>query len=185
MNITSHIKSYLNKADKARPILKTIQHKNNHQFISNGYSLFVFNKHIESLDALAQTSDEQSINYLAILDSKNGSFESLTSEYKFVFENIKKYVNWCKIIDSTKKQFFIPLDERVFDVKILLDFIKLNIDDFDNIKYLKINDVNKSLKPIHLISDSMESLILPIRASKEMKNEIINDFNNFKKEIKI
>ena len=62
---------------------------------------------------------------------------------------------------------------------------KLNIDDFDNIKYLKINDVNKGLKPIHLISDSMESLILPIRASKEMKNEIINDFNNFKKEIEI
>lgn len=186
-NLFSQVKSYLNKADKARPILRTIQHKNNHQFICNGYSLFVFNKYIQSLDALAQASDEQSINYLAILDSKNGSFESLTSEYKFVFENLKKYIDWCKAInlDKDNKDTFIPLDGRIFDANLLLDFVKLNTDDFDNIKYLKIvDDVDKHLKPIHLISDSMESLILPYRASEEFKNKTIDNFNNFKIQLK-
>lgn len=186
-NLFSQVKSYLNKADKSRPILRTIQHKNNHQFICNGYSLFVFNKHIESLDALAQASDEQSINYLAILDSKNGSFESLTSEYKFVFENLKKYIDWCKAInlDKDNNGTFIPLDGRIFDANLLLDFVKLNTDDFDNIKYLKIfDDVDKHLKPIHLISDSMESLILPYRASEEFKNKTIDNFNNFKIQLK-
>ena len=34
--------------------------------------------------------------------------------------------------------------------------------------------------PIHLISDSMESLILPYRADEEFKNKTIDNFNNFK-----
>ena len=92
INLLTQVKSYLNKADNTRPILRTIQHKNNHQFICNGYSLFVFNKHIESLDMLPQTIDELSINYKFLLNYNKGNFETITPEYKFVFENLKKYM---------------------------------------------------------------------------------------------
>ena len=190
INLLTQVKSYLKKSSKERPVLRTVQHKDNHQFICNGYSLFIFNNHIESLDILPQTIDELSINYKCLLNSNKGNFETITPEYKFVFENLKKYVKWCKAFTLNEKCAFnskylldlIPLDGRIFNFKHLLDFIKLNTEEFDSIKYLNINDINKFAKPIHLISNSMESLILPYDANKELKNNVIFNFNIFKLE---
>lgn len=184
INLLSQVKSYLNKADKARPVLRTVQHKDNHQFICNGYSLFVFNNHIESLNILPQTIDELSINYKSILNYDKGNFETITPEYKFIFENLKKYINWYKAFNPIEKCILIPLDGRIFDCKHLLDFIKLNTEEFDSIKYLNINDINKFAKPIHLLSNSMECLIMPYNANKELKNYVIYNFNIFKEVVK-
>ena len=173
------VKKFLNDKtiiNNERTQLKTIMHKHGKQFICNGIELYVFNSNKEELQALPQTSEEETqIDYTTILNIDHTKLEPLNSNDIFVLENIDKYINYFKATQQGNKDIFVPFSNYLFDTKLLKNYATIHGGDFSNIKQQKRNFAFVTS------NNDIESVILPLMPdeSKTQKyNKIFDDFKN-------
>lgn len=153
------VSKYLKQAAKKRPTLGGVQHKNGKEYIIDGYTLHIFNKHYDELSALPQTSEENSLDYTLVYNSSEYTFHEQNEEDRFLFANIKKYVKYVKGLPEWHKGDMIPIvyHEMLFDTNLLTFAIDLHKDDLGTIK-IAYTDTRLALK-----GTDIESLVLPLR----------------------
>ena len=173
------VKKYLKQVDKARPILMRIQHKNGKQFLCDGYTLHIFNTYQSELDTLPQTSEEESLNYPQIYNSNDYNFHEQSEEDKFIFANIKKYINYIKAQPNHDKKEIIPIlyHNMLFNAEFLATAIDLHQNDLDTVK-VAYDDKNK----LAFKGEGVDSLIIPLRILNsedlETHKQLLEDFKN-------
>lgn len=174
------IKKFIeDKELESRPLLKSIMHKNNKQFICNGIEMYIFNTYKEELETLPQASEELSLNYNQILDTSNYKFNTLTDEHKFILEHLTQYINYCKSkMENKKDNIFIYFDGKIFNTKLLSNFVNIHENNFDNITYTSDRD-----GAFITTSEDITSILLAIRPEEETKQKCINLLDEFKKEL--
>ena len=130
---------------------------------------------------MPQTCEELSLNYNQLLDTNNYKFNALTDEHKFVLEHLTQYINYCKSkMENKKDKVFIYFDGKIFDTKLLNNFINIHENNFDNITYTSEREYAFITK-----SEDITSIILAIRPKdeEEEKQKYIKILEDFKKEI--
>lgn len=176
------VKKYLKQSDKARPILTKVQHKNNKQFLCDGFTLHIFNTYQSELDTLPQASEEESINYPQIYNSKNYDFHEQDDEDKFIFANIKKYINYIKAQPNRDKKtpIYILYKNCLYDAEFLSIALELHQ---NNINKMQVAQTENT-KMLAFSDENIDSLILPIRTDAERLEKHSTLLENFKNELK-
>ena len=175
------IKKFIEDKNNDRTILRTIMNKHGKQFICNGIEMYIFNTYKKELDTLPQTCEELSLDYNKLLDTSNYKFNTLTDEHKFILEHLTQYINYCKSkMENKKDKVFIYFDGKIFDTKILNNFININENNFDNITYTSEKEYAFITK-----SEDITSIILAIKPKdeEEEKQKYIKILEDFKKEL--
>lgn len=181
-NLYNTIKTYLKNVEKSRPLLQTLQHRNGKQFVIDGYSMAIFNKHFAELETLPKTENEElCIDYGRILVQSTA--ESITEQEIEFLKNIKKYIDFAKAQpDYTKKdKITAPFRNQIFDTYYLLFINNLYNSELENLQ-IKF-DITRNLQPVQFESENITSLILPIRATEEGKIKTMALYQKFITEI--
>lgn len=171
------VKKYLNKTDKARPILKTIMQQDGAQFICNGISLYYFNEYRPELEALPQAQGE-SINAKYILNT-SGSAASINAEDLKILKNIKKIVNYFKTLDGIDKRepFPVPFAGKVYDAKLLQECCEIFNFNFEDIQIIKTDNQRASTQ---LKDGKITAVLMPmIIRSEEFKQKTDTNIKKF------
>ena len=172
------IKKFLKGKNNFRPELQTIMHKHNKQFICNGFELYVFNSNREELQALPQTTEQETtLDYAPILNIDHSKLESLNSNDIFVLENLDKYINYFKATQKDNKDIYIPFNEFLYDTKLLKNFVSIYGGNFDTIKQQKRDFAFVTT------NNDIESIILSLRPNDEMLTKYNQIFNDFKQQL--
>ena len=184
-NLYQSVKSYLKESEKinnSRPVLKTVQQKNQKQFILNGFSAFLFKTYKTELESLENTKDEAICIDIFKIINKLPEYEFITKNDLILLKNIKKYIAFYKNQENYKKSELITVyfNNKIFDVKI----IKQVYDIIGDLNNLKITPEKGVLTPTQLENDEILSIILPLRCLEEKKNNTIKITQEFIKMIK-
>lgn len=161
-------KQYIKKAGISRPICKTIQHKDNKQFLCDGYSLIIFKNYIKELEELPQTDENDSLDCNRIFDFYQTFTDTFTDDELLLLNNLTKY---------GKLGFeYVLLRDMVFRTEYLATIWKFVNNEPTQIK---VNTMNIAIK-----TDELNILTLCCRSSDEDKEKVKVKTEEFLQQLK-
>lgn len=159
------VEKFIKQAYKVsgRPVLGTVCHKHNKQFICDGFQIAVFHEYRPELDILENTKNESlCLDYNPIL--LKGNYVGMPYKDKMIFDNIDKYLKWCKVNGYCKdKRYMVYFDGKVFNAEYLQYANKL----FDNDNFIQIQISSGTMTPTQMTDNKTTYLVLPIRVTDE------------------
>lgn len=173
------VEKYLKNSPKTpfigkKEILGKIQHKNNLQFITNGFTAYIFNTNIPELETLDNELDEnECVNIFAFIH--NVEYSKADMETQLLLRNIRKYITEYKQQEFYNKgdKPIIYFNNRFLDAKFVaecFDILGRTKEDFE------ISDIKKEFYPTQINTKDVTAVLLPIRVTNEEKRKTIQQF---------
>ncbi len=157
-----------------REVLRKVQHKNGKQFVTNGFTAYIFNTNIPGLETLDNELDEnECVNIFACIH--NVEYSKADAETQLLFRNIRKYITKYKQQEFYNKdnRIIVYFNNRFLNAKYVaecFDILGRTKDEFE------ISDIKKELYPTQIKTKDVTAVLLPIRMNHEEERRSIQQF---------
>ena len=164
------VENYLSKKDNTRPVLRTIQrNKTGQQFILDGFTAYVFKKHVPEFDALPQMGKHDPIGIEHILP-RNPQMAPASVQDCNVWKNIPKFAGYLKSVDEYNRDTNpVHIFGKLFSARMIAVATEIL---GNKIETFSISQ-GKPLEGVLIETPDIDAFLLPLRFDGEKETNTV------------